>query len=51
LSRRGIMNSLRLALSIMDFRETSSMTEEILEEAFSFRAIASFQKSYPELVA
>ncbi|MES0490508.1 MAG: YifB family Mg chelatase-like AAA ATPase, partial [Leptospirales bacterium] len=51
LSRRGIMNSLRLALTIMDFRETSSMTEEILEEAFSFRAIASFQKSNPELVA
>jgi len=51
LSHRGIINSLRLAMSIMDFKETNSMTEDILEQAFSFRVIGYIQKTLSELAA
>lgn len=51
LSHRGMVNTLRLAVSIMDFRETNSITDEILDEAFSFRVVYRLQKTLLELVA
>ncbi len=51
LSHRGVLNTLKLALSISDFQETSSVSDDILEEAFSYRDVCLLQKTLTELVA
>jgi predicted ATPase with chaperone activity len=51
LSHRGVINTLRLAVSIKDFQAASRITDDILEEAFSFRVICHFQKNLLDLAA
>lgn len=51
LSHRGMLNTLRLALTIADFQETNSINGDILEEAFSFRDVCLLRKTLTELVA
>lgn len=44
LSHRSMQNTLRTALSIMDFQQRDRITAEILEEAFSYRIFWYHQK-------
>jgi len=45
LSNRSLANTLRVAVSIMDFLESAVMSEAILEEAFSLRIANSLQNT------
>ena len=43
LSHRSLINSIRAALSIMDFQEKSRLSPELLEEAFNYRKMKIYQ--------
>ena len=51
LSHRGLINTLKLGLSIMDFQESSIMKESFIDEAFSFRVAARLQNLLLEMAA
>ena len=51
LSNRGILNTLRTSISIMDFNESSIMRTEFLEEAFTYRVICHLKDTYFDKVA
>jgi len=50
LSHRGLLQSLRTAISIMDFNETNIMKEEYLEEAFSYRVFVRYQEIISQII-
>lgn len=45
LSHRGLINTLQVSMSIMDFQEKSSLTENILLEAFSYRCLFKYKQA------
>ncbi|MDH5716254.1 MAG: YifB family Mg chelatase-like AAA ATPase [Spirochaetia bacterium] len=51
LSHRGLIHSLRLALTIQDFYEKDKLTEDILLEAFSYRVFGRLRAMAEELIA
>ncbi|MDH4263709.1 MAG: YifB family Mg chelatase-like AAA ATPase [Spirochaetia bacterium] len=51
LSNRGLLNTLRTAVSIMDFNESSIMRNEFLEEAFGYRIICHIKHNFINKVA
>jgi len=51
LSNRGLLNTLRAAVSIMDFNESGAMRDEFLEEAFGYRAICHIKHNLLDKVA
>ncbi|MDH4199114.1 MAG: YifB family Mg chelatase-like AAA ATPase [Spirochaetia bacterium] len=51
LSNRGIVNTLRLGVSIMDFHESAVMRDCFLEEAFRYRVICHLKAKLLDRVA
>ena len=51
LSNRGLLNTLRVGVSIMDYNESSVMREEYLHKAFSLRVIRHLKHNLLDLAA
>jgi magnesium chelatase family protein len=46
LSNRGLINTLRLGVTIMDFNESDKMKSEYIEEAFGYRVIFHLRQTW-----
>ncbi|MDH5721384.1 MAG: YifB family Mg chelatase-like AAA ATPase [Spirochaetia bacterium] len=51
LSHRGLIHSLRLALTIQDFYEKDRLNKDILDEAFSYRVFGKLRNLAEEMIA